>query len=355
MTESRSGRRKARRDNLTVEDGMPDTVAQQAFDKVLRLEGKVGSLMDRVQMIYDQLPTLTSYAKEIGESDDTLETLHDRLQALEKILLFVDMGKLNSNIDAASKYLVSNIDPAICFPGGYESVNTPLKLELHKLLSPDEFNPTDITTPVKRVCGPALKHRSGIEQFDISLADESYDGFFEFTGANDCEYATPSTTCAAAPLGEDTNSSDAISTRGSESDDEQADDSERDFYKAGDEQGALMKMMMSMNAKLDQVTDKMHKIDEVNTKLQEHVDDDVVWKTRFIKKLAALEEFKSQVEKGQVSQVNSMDCADAAGQIEDWRLTSTTSRVRAPCENKSELNLHILTAFSDGEDRAVRN
>jgi len=82
MMESKSARRRNRQNNLAPEEG---SIGQHAFDKILRLEGRFGTLHDK-----------------FIASTDEVQELRSRIDMLEKLFLFIDVDKL----DEAIKMLV---------------------------------------------------------------------------------------------------------------------------------------------------------------------------------------------------------------------------------------------------------
>lgn len=81
--ESKSARRRNRQNNVACEE---ESSAQQAFDKIWRLEGRFGTLHEKFKT-----------------SIDEAQEFRSQIDMLEKLLLFIDVDKLNEGIKMLSE------------------------------------------------------------------------------------------------------------------------------------------------------------------------------------------------------------------------------------------------------------
>lgn len=176
MLESKAARRRARRGCFEQSSGDPDMVAPDGFDKLLRLEGKVGTLMEKMKL-----------------HDELCEEVEVRLAMLEKVFLFVDVAKLNAAIGLCSSgpaVQADEIDPVFVDLAAEEPEAVPLKLQLDKLLMLDETSPPGLKLlPINESLQsleeiPGCNLPLGLELFDMAEDDnpDADDGFYNFTG-----------------------------------------------------------------------------------------------------------------------------------------------------------------------------
>lgn len=185
------GKKIRRQFDVVANTGNDETTTDMLCGKVARLEGKVGTLMQELDQFKHANPTLNQHCM--------LQDLADRMDLLEKILVFVDIEKLRSSIASNSK--VEDLDPCLseltanvdqrddasnlhddsstvapdanspaqsCTSNPEEWIQTPVRLELHKLL--------DLQESVDEQSMARTLH------FDMAADDDEYDGFYEFTG-----------------------------------------------------------------------------------------------------------------------------------------------------------------------------
>jgi len=159
MFESKAARRRSRRGCLVQSSCDPGLVVHEGLDKLLRLEGKVGTLMEKMM-----------------KHEEFCEEVEVRLALLEKVFLFVDIAKLNAGIGRCCSdpdVLADELDSAFTVADDSEAI--PRKLQLDKLLMMDELEKI-----------PSSKTPPGLELLAINAEDEdpdAYDGFDNFTGA----------------------------------------------------------------------------------------------------------------------------------------------------------------------------
>lgn len=123
--ESKSARRNARRER---QESGEQSVAQLAFDKILRNEGRVGTLCDKVQWLIDENASLRSNLQSV---EGRLDEMVSEVALLEKILLFVDVDKLEVAIKGTT--MVADLDRCFTTP---TRPTKPLQLELNSTLTP---------------------------------------------------------------------------------------------------------------------------------------------------------------------------------------------------------------------------
>lgn len=102
-----------------------DPTIQQLHDKLLRVEGRLGTVLEKLQFYMEEVDDMTP-----------------KVAQLEKILLFVDVDKLNAAISDVT--MVSDLDRCFTTP------TKPLKLDLDALLTPCKVRPPPLP-PLKYV------------------------------------------------------------------------------------------------------------------------------------------------------------------------------------------------------------
>lgn len=127
--DSKSARRRNRQNNFGCEEG---SIGQQAFDKILRSEGRLGTLHQK-----------------FIDSVDEVHELRGRVAMLEKLLLFIDVDKLNDAIklfvDEDSLVKAHETDSSLTQI--LEQPSTPTRqLKLHEVLevTPEKTKQTKI-------------------------------------------------------------------------------------------------------------------------------------------------------------------------------------------------------------------
>jgi len=174
IMESKSARRRSRQANSSACEEV--SIGQQSFDKVLRLEGRLGTLHEK-----------------FIESTNEMVELRDRIDVLQKILLFIDVDKLNVAIKALKIDAVAEVDE--CFDLNvaikalkidavaevdpcFDTPPKPLKLQLDNIITPEK--PRTLLQPclghseLKIVALDKLLETSSIsssEQVDAKICD----------------------------------------------------------------------------------------------------------------------------------------------------------------------------------------
>lgn len=180
--ESKSARRRNRQSNVACEEG---SIGQQAFDKILRLEGRFGTLHEK-------------FIESIAE----VQELRSRIDMLEKLFLFIDVDKLNDAIKKVVEEdcLVKAYETDSSLTKQIEQPSTPtMQLKLHELLG---------VTPGKSCCTKILD--SAAEDTTKILAFEKlHDTSSMVSTDDDAEASQDTTTILAFEELDDTTDDDA--------------------------------------------------------------------------------------------------------------------------------------------------
>ena len=126
VLESKPARRRTRRDGEGINAAL-NSLAQVSFDKVITLEGRLGTLVEKAGIADASMKECFGRAT----------SLESTVEVLQKVLLPIDIEKLVNAMDTCGH--TGDVDPNL--HARDELVETPVKLELRKLLDePDKIS-----------------------------------------------------------------------------------------------------------------------------------------------------------------------------------------------------------------------